>query len=154
MRISYMKFPAFSFSIALVFSIALALALAPAAPPEALAQTSLAQSSPLPGAPAQSLPKLPKPPEGAWVPGRQITISQGCLMRWICDCSKTKAPRRMRIERTPSESTAGVCRAGPNPGAAPAMGAAPARSAGPGGACAICDAEAPKKKCMCAVKRR
>ena len=74
--------------------------------------------------------------EGQWVPGNHFSISMGCLKKWICDCSGIKAPRRARIERTPSESIAGIC----EPGAR--------------GACSACSAKAPPKKCECKTKFR
>ncbi len=75
-------------------------------------------------------------PEGRWVPGHHFSISQGCLKKWICDCSMVEPPRGARIERTPLESIAGICR----PGAR--------------GSCTVCTAGEPEKKCACKTKTR
>lgn len=85
---------------------------------------------------AQEKGRAPTGQAGQWVPGLYLNISMGCLKKWICDCSGVKPPRGARLVRTPSERTAGICKAGAR------------------GECTICTADRPEKKCACEVKPR
>jgi hypothetical protein len=117
-------------SLAVVSFAVILIAQAPFAPPIEAQPSGEARSLKEPG---------PKEPgqgsvvEGRWVPGHHFSISMGCLKKWICDCSMVEPPRGARIERTPSESIAGICERG---------------------SCTVCTAGPPEKKCACKTKPR